>query len=175
MIDRRWPEWRRDGRLTMIKFVGAALLALVLGAGQGASQAWAAGSSDDSSGSSSSPSDYDKAVDLIEDENYLAAEPLLEKVVAKQPKNADAWNYLGFVQRNLGKLDEAFASYNEALLIDPEHDGANEYLGELYLMTGDLAKAEAQLEILDANCTFSCDEHDQLEAAIDDYKKKQGS
>jgi len=153
----------------MIRIVSAALLALALGAGP----AWAMGSDDSSS--SGGDSDYDRAVELIGDEDYAAAEPLLEKLVAKEPKNADAWNWLGFVQRNLGRLDEAFASYNEALLIDPEHDGANEYLGELYLMTGDLEKAEAQLEILDSNCSFSCDERDQLEAAIAEYKKKQGS
>jgi Flp pilus assembly protein TadD len=169
MIERPPLERRRTGRHAMIKIVSAALLALALGAGP----ALAMGSDDSSS--SSEDSTYDKAVDLIEAKDYAAALPLLEQVVAKEPKNADAWNWLGFAQRNLGKLDEAFASYNEALLIDPEHDGANEYLGELYLMTGDLDKAEAQLEILDENCSFSCDEHDQLEAAIEAYKKKQGS
>lgn len=157
----------------MLKIVTAALLALVLGSGS----LLAAGSSDGSSGSSSSSqtSDYDKAVKFIKAKDYAAAEPLLQGVVAKEPKNADAWNYLGFVQRNLGKLDEAFASYNEALLINPKHDGANEYLGELYLMTGDLAKAEEQLAKLDANCSFSCSEYHELKDAIADYKKKQGS
>ena len=156
----------------MLKIALTALLALVLAGGA----AFAAGSSDSPSPSpSKQPTAYDQAVKLIEAKDYNGAIPLLEGVTETQPNNADAWNYLGFVQRNLGKLDEAFASYNEALLIDPEHDGANEYLGELYLMTGDVEKAEAQLRILDENCSFSCDEHDQLEAAIEAYKKKQGS
>lgn len=156
----------------MWKLLGAALLAASLGGGP----ALAMGSSDDSSGGTAAKSgDYSQARALIEAKDYAGAEPLLEKVVAAEPRNADAWNDLGFVQRNLGKFDEAFASYNEALLIDPEHDGANEYLGELYLMTGDLEKAEQQLEILDKNCSFSCEEFRQLEAAIADYKQKHGS
>ncbi len=154
----------------MLKMISAVILALALGSGS----ALAAGSSSDDSSSSQS-SDYKKAVKLVKAQDFAGAEPLLAGVVQKDPKNADAWNYLGFTQRKLGKLDEAFASYNEALLIDPKHDGANEYLGELYLMTGDLAKAEAQLAVLDKNCTFSCTEYHELKDAIADFKKKQGS
>jgi len=147
-----------------------------LAAGGGSEGGGSSGGGSGSSGSENDPSElYDTAVERIESGSYASAIPLLEQVVAAEPENADAWNYLGFAYRNLSNFTEAFAAYDQALRIDPEHDGANEYLGELYLMTGDLAKAEDQLAILDDNCTFSCDEFEQLKAAIDDYKKKQGS
>ena len=44
--------------------------------------------------------------------------------------------------------------YNEALRIDPNHRGALEYSGELYLMKGDLARAEERLAALDKACTL---------------------
>jgi len=51
-----------------------------------------------------------------------------------------------------------FKHYNEALRIDPEHRGAHEYLGEAYLMVGNLAKAKEHLAVLDKLCFFPCDE-----------------
>ncbi len=50
------------------------------------------------------------------------------------------------------------------------HRGANEYLGELYLQTGDLAKAKERLEKLDDICFFGCGEYNDLKAAIEAYK-----
>lgn len=161
----------------MVKLALAALLALALAGGS----ALAAGSSDSDSPSpspspaSSQPSQYDQAVQLIEAQNYNGAIPLLEAVTQQQPNNADAWNYLGFAYRNVERYDEAFAAYNQALMIDPDHDGANEYLGELYLMTGDLDSAEQQLQVLDDNCTFSCEEYNELKDKIAEYKQKHGS
>ena len=52
----------------------------------------------------------------------------------------------------------ALPAYNKALAIDPKHRGANEYLGELYLQLGDLAKAEERLEKLDDICFYGCGE-----------------
>jgi Flp pilus assembly protein TadD len=160
----------------MLKSFLAALLALALAGGS----ALAAGTDSPSpspspSPAASQPSKYEQAVNHIEAERFAEAVPLLELVVQQEPGIADAWNYLGFAYRNLQRFDEAFAAYNQALLIDHDHDGANEYLGELYLMTGDLDSAEQQLQVLDDNCTFSCDEYDELKQKIAEYKTKHGS
>jgi protein involved in temperature-dependent protein secretion len=56
--------------------------------------------------------------------------------------------------------------------IDPSHKDAHEYLGELYLRMGDLAKAEKQLKQLGNLCSFGCDQLDELKSAIAAYKKK---
>ena len=91
---------------------------------------------------------------------------------AAKTGNADAWDYIGLSQRKLKKFDQALGAYRKALAIDPGHRGANEYLGELFLQTGDLAKAEERLKKLDDICTFGCEEYDDLKAAIKAYKSK---
>ncbi len=119
--------------------------------------------------------DYAAAVKEIDKKNYAAAIPLLQKVVASDPEDADAYNFLGYTHRQLGKMDEAVSFYQKALAIDPDHLGANEYLGELWLQVGDLGKAEKRLEVLDDACFFGCDQYYKLRDAIDEYKKKAGS
>ena len=116
--------------------------------------------------------DYTAAVEEIDKKNYAAAIPLLQKVVASDPEDADAYNFLGYSHRQLGKMDQAVGFYQQALALDPDHLGANEYLGELWLQVGDLGKAEKRLEVLDGACFFGCDQYYKLRDAIDDYKKK---
>lgn len=118
---------------------------------------------------------YSAAKQLIEDGKYAEAIPLLEKVVASDDQNADAFNYLGYSNRKLGNHDAALTNYQKALAIEPRHRGANEYLGELYLTLGDLEKAEERLDVLDGACFFGCDEYTELKNAIADYKAKLGS
>lgn len=139
--------------------------------------AFGGGSSDDSSPAANAPSgrDYAEAVRLIEAGNYSAAVPLLEQIVVDAPNSADAWNYLGFSNRKLGNYETALQYYDNALAIDPEHLGANEYMGELYLEMGDLAKAEERLEVLDGACFFGCDPYYELKEKIAAYKAKAGS
>ncbi|MDI1272743.1 tetratricopeptide repeat protein [Polaromonas sp.] len=103
-----------------------------------------------------------KAIDA---KNWTQAVSSFSKVVAQNPKNADAWNYLGYSNRWLGKYDEAFAAYNKALTLDPKHKGALEYSGIAYLKTGQKAQAEAQLARLQAICA-SCEETADLAKAI---------
>ncbi len=77
-------------------------------------------------------------------------------MVRDQPDNADAHNLLGFSTRKLDDLETAKKHYDRALAIDPDHKGALEYLGELYLETGDLENAEALLARLIAACPDGC-------------------
>ncbi len=149
------------------------ILAAVLSLGL-ASAAMAAGSTS-SSTKPAKTGNYEKGVAAVEAENYERALVLLQKVVAAEPKNADAWNLIGFSHRKLKDFDRALPAYQKALAIDPKHRGANEYLGELYLQIGDLAKAEARLEKLDDICFFGCGEYDDLKAAIEAYKSGKGS
>ncbi len=145
-------------------FILAAVLSLGL-----ASAAMAAGSTSSSTKPAKS-SDFEQGVAAVETENYERALVLLQKVVAVEPQNADAWNFIGFSHRKLKHFDRALPAYNKALAIDPKHRGANEYLGELYLQIGDLTKAEERLEKLDAICFFGCEEYKDLKAAIEAYK-----
>lgn len=130
-------------------------------------------------GSSDAPAAADLAEmvaarDHVKAERYKDAIPQLQKVVAQQPQNADAWNLLAYSQRKMDDLNASLENYKKALSIDPSHKDAHEYLGELYLRMGDLAKAEKQLKRLDNLCFFGCDQFDELKAAIAAYKKKKG-
>ena len=86
--------------------------------------------------------------------------------------SADWNNLMGLVLRK-GKTPDLAASekyYDAALRIDPHHRNTLEYSGELYLMKGDLAKAQARLAALSSECGANCGQYRELKAAIDRYK-----
>jgi Flp pilus assembly protein TadD len=108
----------------------------------------------------------------VEAKDWKTAADRLAKAAAAEPKNADIQNWLGFSQRKLGNLDAAFAAYNEALRLNPSHKAAHEYIGEAYLISGKLDKAEQHLADLQRLCTpIPCEEYKDLKRAVDDYKK----
>ncbi len=109
---------------------------------------------------------YIEAVKLINQEKYTEAITDLYKAQAIVGPHPDILNYLGFAHRKLNRFDEAKEYYALALKIDPEHLGVTEYLGELYLETGELAKAKRQLARLDKLCTFGCAEREDLARLI---------
>jgi len=101
---------------------------------------------------------------------YDRAIRLMNKVVAEQPKNSDAHNYIGFAYRKMGKLHEAAASYQKVFAIDANHKGALEYQGELFLKQNNLASAQANLAKLTGLCPSGCKEQAELKRAIADYQ-----
>ncbi len=113
--------------------------------------------------------------ELIENENYQQAITELGEALREDPDNADMLNLMAYSQRKLKHFDIAMDYYQQALSIDPQHRGANEYLGELYLQLGQPEKAEERLQVLDKECFFGCDEFDELEAAIKEYRKQNPS
>lgn len=113
--------------------------------------------------------DYTKGVAAIQGGQYGDGIRLLEAYTAHNKNNADAENWLGFAYRKSGALDAAFAHYDRALTLDPKHRGAHEYLGEAYLMAGNVTKAEEHLKILEGLCGTSCVEYTMLKKAVDQY------
>ena len=108
-------------------------------------------------------------------EDFAGAIPLLEKATRTNPRNANAFNLLAFSQRNLGDYESAAGNYKTALFIDPDHKGALEYQGELFLALDQPERAEANLARLDDICFFECRAYVELKQAIDDYRAKHGS
>jgi Flp pilus assembly protein TadD len=135
----------------------------------------AAGSGGDSTPAVPEDPDYAAGKRAVAAMNWQAALDAFNKVVAKDPRNADAHTYLGYVYRKSGNLDLAFKEYDEALRLEPRHRGAHEYVGEAYLMTDNLAKAEEHLKALDRICFFSCEEYRDLKKAVAEYKQKTAS
>jgi cytochrome c-type biogenesis protein CcmH/NrfG len=111
----------------------------------------------------------------IASEDWSKAIMILKDQTAKDPHNADAFNLLGFSQRNAGDMRAALVSYEQALKLNPGHKGALEYLGETYLKLNDLPKAVIVQAKLQNVCPQGCEELDDLNEAIDDYKKDGGN
>ena len=135
----------------------------------GGSSSGSSGSSNSSSSSNSVTAMYSQASAKVDAKDYRGAMPILDKIIAKDPRNPDALNLMGFCDRKLGNTDEALEYYNKALAIRPNHVGANEYLGELYLELKNLPKAEERLKVLAKACN-GCEEQQELKAKIDKYK-----
>ena len=135
----------------------------------------AAGS--DSSSDSSTDSLYDDAVKLVKragnlekkekldkaNKIYAQAFSKLEKAYKSDKKNPDILNYMGYTTRKVGNYEQAEKFYLEGLKIKPNHNGINEYLGELYVQTNQINKANERLTVL-KNC--NCDEYNELELII---------
>ena len=58
--------------------------------------------------------------------------------------------------------------YLQGLAIEPNHNGINEYLGELYIVTNRMDLAKERLNVL-KSC--NCKEYKQLKEIIDGKKK----
>lgn len=111
-------------------------------------------------------SGYTEAEKAVKAKQYEQAIKILEQVVAKEPRNVDALNYLAYSHRELGRYDRALGYYQQAMAINPNHRGANEYLGQLYLRMGKTKEAQAQLAKLQRICGRGCEEYESLRTAI---------
>jgi Flp pilus assembly protein TadD len=87
--------------------------------------------------------------------------------IAEDSQNADVYNLLGFTLRKTGDFKTSLTYYTRALELQPDHKAAREYLGELYVETGNLSKAKEQLVVLERLCPNGCEEREDLEKAID--------
>lgn len=126
---------------------------------------FAAGTSDGSSTASGNETGYADAKAMVDAGNYAAALPAFEMLTKDDPKNADAWNMLGFTHRMLGHMEESSQAYLVVLTINPNHLGALEYQGELFLQTGKPDLAKANLAKLQGLCG-TCEQFQDLEKAI---------
>ena len=158
----------------MIKFIYTLLIIIAL-----TNNSFSAGTSSNSSDNSSS---YTKAYKLIKaakkyekkgktekaQKQYAKAQKLLLKSNKKKPLQADTLNYLGFTTRKLGDYEKGEAFYLQGLLIEPNHNGINEYLGELYVATNRMDLAKERLNVL-KSC--NCKEYKQLKEIIEGTRK----
>ena len=81
-------------------------------------------------------------------------------------QHADVYSLMGFALRKTGDYKQAYTFYRKALDFDPNHKGALEYLGELYVETGQIDKAKQNVVRLKELCPSGCEELADLEKAI---------
>jgi len=101
----------------------------------------------------------------IKAKSWASAVAELQELAATH-QHADVYNLLGFSLRNMGDYGQARSFYFKALEFDPNHKGAHEYLGELYVKTGELDKARAMQAQLEKLCPNGCEELADLKKDI---------
>ena len=108
----------------------------------------------------------------IRAKDWTGATAELHAMIDRGIQNADVYNLLGFSLRNGGDYQSAYTFYRKALEFDPEHKGALEYLGELYVKTGEVTKAQENVVRLKQLCPQGCEELEDLEKAIAEAQPK---
>lgn len=108
---------------------------------------------------------YEKVQSLIRAGAYADALPLLNSLRAEHRDAPDVYNWLGYVHRKLHDYPAARRYYDRALALDPDHLGANEYLGEWFVEMGELSAAQDRLSRLRGLCG-DCEEAQDLAQAI---------
>lgn len=110
--------------------------------------------------------DYQNAIDLVATGEYAKSTEVLERLSEELPDNADVFNMLGYVYRKQDMLDKSMSAYQRALSLNPEHRGALEYQGELFIKLGRNEEARANLEKLNQLCPIGCEELEKLSDAL---------
>jgi len=103
---------------------------------------------------------------LIKQKNFTASLNLLKQADSTYANNADVNNLLGFSSRNLKQFSASARYYQKALRINPNHLGALEYQGELFLQTKKVSAAKKNLAKLKQLCGVNCEEYLDLKKAI---------
>ena len=110
----------------------------------------------------------------IEKQDWTRAQGVLREAVARNPQVADYHNLYAYSMRKgpNPSMDLVFRHYNEALRLEPKHRAAHEYIGEAYLMSGNVPKAREHLAQLDKLCTFGCEEYTALKKEVAAYEQQ---
>ena len=116
----------------------------------------------------------EKVTAATKKQDWASAQAMLRDALGADPQNANYHNLYAYSVRKGANPDMnlVFKHYNEALRLDSKHRGAHEYIGEAYLMVGNVAKAKEHLAELDKLCFFKCSEYSDLKKAIADYEAK---
>ena len=86
----------------------------------------------------------------------------------QNPNTAEALNYRGYATRKLGRIDEGIGYYLQSVALDPRYALVREYLGEAYVIKGDITLAKAQLGEIEKLCGTTCEAYQDLAEAIHD-------
>ncbi|MFV1852527.1 MAG: tetratricopeptide repeat protein [Thalassospira sp.] len=151
----------RDGETP--KMIKACAVLMMLASPLAATSALAMGSSDTWS---SEGTDLSAVTELVDTGMYDMAIDKIETMLKDDPENADLYNYLAYSQRKMGDFESAAQNYERALMINPEHAGALEYQGELFLQTGKPEMAQENLARLAQVCGTDCAEYKELSGKI---------
>ena len=107
-----------------------------------------------------------KVTTLLNANNFKQALAELKIIDSEFKNNADVNNLLGYSSRKLKQYKPAATYYEKALKLNPNHLGALEYQGELFVLTNKVAAAKKNLVKLEKLCGLKCGEYLDLKKAI---------
>ena len=116
--------------------------------------------------------DYVAGLAALKADDAATALRHFQSALKRFPDAANLHNELGFTHRKLRQLDKAFEHYKRALMIDPRHRAAHEYIGEAYLLIGDVPSAEKHVAALRSICLLPCAELTDLQKAIEAHRSR---
>ncbi|MBF0408908.1 MAG: tetratricopeptide repeat protein [Candidatus Riflebacteria bacterium] len=88
----------------------------------------------------------DQALEAIDSQRYQEAINILDSLISKDPKNAQAWHYRGMVERQMGNHTEALPYFEKEVVIAPNGFEGYFSLGDILLKLGRLEEAEKAFE-----------------------------
>ena len=110
----------------------------------------------------------DNAYALAKAERYDEALAVLDLIQVRRPSKP---SLLVVPERKLGRVDEGIGYYLKAVALDPRYAQVREYLGEAYVIKGEVERAREQLRAIEAICGTDCEEYEDLAKAISDEKQ----
>jgi tetratricopeptide (TPR) repeat protein len=107
-----------------------------------------------------------KVTTLLNANNFKQALSDLKVIDSEFKNDADVNNLLGYSSRKLKQYKPAATYYKKALKLNPNHLGALEYQGELFVLTNKVSAAKKNLVKLEKLCGLKCGEYLDLKKAI---------
>lgn len=123
----------------------------------------------------STNADLESILRLIDEGEYSGAIDQLHVELDKDHDNPEILSLIGLSHRMLLNYEDALIFYQSALRVEPGHPGANQNLGELYVETSQLDKAQKQLELLEGLSLLDSSEYADLKKSITQYRHLKGS
>jgi tetratricopeptide (TPR) repeat protein len=119
--------------------------------------------------------DLESILRLIDEGEFSGAIDQLHVELDNDHDNPEILSLIGLSHRRLLNYEDALIFYQSALQVEPEHPGANQHLGELFIETGQLDKAQKQLELLESLNLFASSEYAELKESIEQNRHQTGS
>ena len=86
---------------------------------------------------------FDQALELMRQQHWQEARPVLLGLTATEPKLSGPWANLGIVYRELGEQDQALEAFAQAITLNPDNYDAYSQLAVLHRQRGEFEQAEA--------------------------------
>jgi tetratricopeptide (TPR) repeat protein len=90
------------------------------------------------------PADLVKAAQLVHQQNYPEAQPIVRKLLVSSPNDADLHLAFGYIRLQQDDLDEAFDGYADAKDLNPTFPEIHNGLSEVFYKSGDAENAIAE-------------------------------